>query len=116
MDRSLVEGNPHSVVEGMIIGAYAIGSHTGYVYVRHEYPLAVKNLTLALQHARQHGDDHGFRGDHRVRGQLHRCGHRRHQHQRGGRGGRGCGQRRELCRVHRVGADHVRRRLQRQRW
>ncbi|MGD8337168.1 MAG: NADH-quinone oxidoreductase subunit NuoF [Desulfobacterales bacterium] len=55
MDRSLLEGNPHSVVEGMIIGAYAIGSHQGYVYVRHEYPLAVKNLTLALQHARHYG-------------------------------------------------------------
>ena len=41
MDRSLLEGNPHSVLEGMIIGAYAIGSHEGYVYVRNEYPLAV---------------------------------------------------------------------------
>jgi len=55
MDRSLLEGNPHSVIEGMIIGAYAIGSHAGYVYVRHEYPLAVKNLTLALQKARDLG-------------------------------------------------------------
>jgi NADH-quinone oxidoreductase subunit F len=51
MDRSLLEGNPHSVLEGMIIGAFAIGSHEGYVYVRHEYPLAVKNLILALQGA-----------------------------------------------------------------
>ena len=49
MDRSLLEGNPHSVIEGMIIGAYAIGSHYGYVYVRHEYPLAVKNLDIALE-------------------------------------------------------------------
>jgi NADH-quinone oxidoreductase subunit F len=55
MDRSLLEGNPHSVLEGMIIGAYAIGSREGYVYVRHEYPLAVKNLTLALKHAREWG-------------------------------------------------------------
>jgi len=55
MDRSLLEGNPHSVIEGMIIGAYAIGSHDGYVYVRHEYPLAVLNLSLALQQAAEYG-------------------------------------------------------------
>jgi len=55
MDRSLLEGNPHSVIEGMIIGAYAIGSHYGYVYVRHEYPLAVKNLDIALEQARKYG-------------------------------------------------------------
>ena len=55
MDRSLLEGNPHSVIEGMIIGAYAIGSHHGYVYVRNEYPLAVKNLILALKQARARG-------------------------------------------------------------
>jgi NADH:ubiquinone oxidoreductase subunit F (NADH-binding)/(2Fe-2S) ferredoxin len=55
MDRSLLEGNPHSVIEGMIIGAYAIGSHEGYVYVRHEYPLAVQNLTKALEQARDNG-------------------------------------------------------------
>lgn len=55
MDRSLLEGNPHSVMEGMIIGAYAIGSHHGYVYVRHEYPLAVRNLSIALDQAREYG-------------------------------------------------------------
>jgi len=55
MDRSLLEGNPHSVIEGMIIGAYAIGSHNGYVYVRHEYPLAVTNLSIALEQAREYG-------------------------------------------------------------
>ena len=55
MDRSLLEGNPHSVIEGMIIGAIAIGSHEGFVYVRHEYPLAVKNLTIALQKAEKLG-------------------------------------------------------------
>ncbi len=55
MDRSLLEGNPHSVLEGMIIGAVAIGSHVGYVYVRHEYPLAVKNLMTALQSAKKMG-------------------------------------------------------------
>ncbi len=55
MDRSLLEGNPHSVIEGMIIGAIAIGSNQGYVYVRHEYPLAVTNLTTALESARELG-------------------------------------------------------------
>jgi NADH-quinone oxidoreductase subunit F len=55
MDRSLLEGNPHSVLEGMIIGAYAIGSSQGYIYVRNEYPLAVKNITLAIDKAREHG-------------------------------------------------------------
>jgi len=55
MDRSLLEGNPHSVIEGMIIGAYVIGSHYGYVYVRHEYPLAVVNLGTALEQAREYG-------------------------------------------------------------
>ncbi len=49
MDRSVMEGNPHSVVEGMIIGAYAIGVHQGYVYIRAEYPLAVDNLRVALR-------------------------------------------------------------------
>ncbi len=55
MDRSLLEGNPHCVLEGMIIGAIAVGSHEGYVYVRHEYPLAVTNLGIALDSARQMG-------------------------------------------------------------
>ena len=55
MDRSLLEGNPHLILEGMIIGAIAIGSHEGYVYVRHEYPLAVKNLSIALQRAEELG-------------------------------------------------------------
>ena len=55
MNRSTLEGNPHCVLEGMIIGAYAIGSHDGYVYVRHEYPLAVENTALALEAARSYG-------------------------------------------------------------
>ena len=55
MDRSLLEGNPHSVLEGMIIGAYAIGSDEGYVYVRHEYPLAVQNLDIAIEDAKKCG-------------------------------------------------------------
>ena len=53
MDRSVVEGNPHLVIEGMIIGAYAIGSTEGYVYIRAEYPLAVNRLRLALDEARK---------------------------------------------------------------
>ena len=55
MDRSILEGNPHSVVEGMTIGAHAIGATQGYVYIRNEYPLAVQNLRIALQQAREHG-------------------------------------------------------------
>jgi NADH-quinone oxidoreductase subunit F len=55
MNRSTLEGNPHLVLEGMIIGAYAIGSSEGYIYVRHEYPLAVKNFELALEAARERG-------------------------------------------------------------
>jgi NADH-quinone oxidoreductase subunit F len=55
MDRSLMEGNPHSVIEGMIIGAYAVGSNEGYIYVRNEYPLAVTHLTLAIEAARKMG-------------------------------------------------------------
>lgn len=55
MDRSLLESNPHSVVEGMIIGAYAMGAEQGFVYIRNEYPLAVENLGIALSQAREHG-------------------------------------------------------------
>ncbi len=55
MDRSVLEGNPHSVIEGMVIGAYAVGSHEGFVYVRAEYPLAVDHLKHALHQAREYG-------------------------------------------------------------
>jgi len=55
MDRSLMEGNPHSVLEGMVIGAYAIGSREGYIYVRNEYPLAVKNAEIAIKQAEEYG-------------------------------------------------------------
>jgi len=55
MDRSLMEGNPHSVLEGMIIGAFAIGAQEGYIYVRHEYPLAVENAGIALRQAEEYG-------------------------------------------------------------
>lgn len=55
MDRSLMEGDPHAVLEGMIIGGYAIGATSGYIYIRAEYPLAVKRLHLAIQHANERG-------------------------------------------------------------
>jgi len=55
MDRSLVEGNPHSVLEGMIIGAYAIGSHEGYIYIRNEYPMAVRHMSIAMEQAEAYG-------------------------------------------------------------
>jgi NADH-quinone oxidoreductase subunit F len=59
MDRSIMEGNPHSVIEGLIIGAYAIGASHGYIYVRNEYPLAVEHLTTAIKQA----TDYGFLGE-----------------------------------------------------
>jgi len=55
MDRSLLEGNPHRVLEGLIIGANAIGARHGFVYVRQEYPIAVENLSVALEQAREYG-------------------------------------------------------------
>jgi NADH-quinone oxidoreductase subunit F len=55
MDRSLVEGNPHVILEGMIIGAYAIGGHEGYVYIRNEYPMAVRNMKRAIEQAEAYG-------------------------------------------------------------
>ncbi len=55
MDRALMEGNPHSVLEGLIIAAYAVGSHRGFIYVRMEYPLAVESAKFALQQAREKG-------------------------------------------------------------
>jgi len=55
MDRALLEGNPHSILEGLIIGGYAIGSYEGFIYVRQEYPLAVENVTLAIKQAEAYG-------------------------------------------------------------
>jgi len=55
MDRSVLEADPHAVLEGMIIAARAIGSHQGYIYCRAEYPLAVKRLNIAIAQARQYG-------------------------------------------------------------
>ncbi len=53
MDRSVLEGDPHAVIEGMIIGAYAVGARSGYLYVRAEYPLAIKRLKKAIADARE---------------------------------------------------------------
>jgi NADH:ubiquinone oxidoreductase subunit F (NADH-binding)/(2Fe-2S) ferredoxin/NAD-dependent dihydropyrimidine dehydrogenase PreA subunit len=58
-DRSILEGNPHSVIEGMIIGAFAVGSNNGFIYVRNEYPLAVEHAREALDQAK----DYGFLGE-----------------------------------------------------
>ena len=55
MDRSILEGDPHSVIEGMLIAAVAIGSRNGYIYVRNEYPLAVKRLVTAIKQAESYG-------------------------------------------------------------
>ena len=55
MDRSVLEGNPHSVLEGMLIGAFATGASEGVIYVRNEYPLAIKHLIIALRQARELG-------------------------------------------------------------
>ncbi len=55
MDRSILEGNPHSVLEGLILGAYAIGASEGFIYVRQEYPLARKHAVKALDQAREYG-------------------------------------------------------------
>jgi NADH-quinone oxidoreductase subunit F/NADP-reducing hydrogenase subunit HndC len=55
MDRSILEGDPHAVIEAMIIASYAVGSHQGYVYVRAEYPVAVHRLRIALDQARKYG-------------------------------------------------------------
>lgn len=54
-DRSLLEGNPHSVLEGIIIGGYAVGAKEGYIYVRNEYPLAVKHVGMAIRQAQEYG-------------------------------------------------------------
>jgi len=55
MNRALMEGNPHSILEGLIIGAYAIGSTEGFIYVRQEYPLAIENMEIAIKQAEEIG-------------------------------------------------------------
>ena len=78
MDRSLLEGNPHRVLEGMIIGAFAIGAREGYIYVRDEYPLAVKHVTSGHRRARETGPPGRKHPRHRF--QL------RHPYRQGSRG------------------------------
>jgi NADH-quinone oxidoreductase subunit F len=55
MDRSMIEGDPHRILEGMLVAAWAMGADTGYFYVRAEYPLAVSRLRKAIEHAHDHG-------------------------------------------------------------
>ena len=55
MDRSILEGDPHCVVEAMMIAGYAIGANKGYIYVRAEYPIAVKRFQIAIDQAREYG-------------------------------------------------------------
>jgi len=55
MDRSILEADPHAVLEGMLIAGYAIGAHQGYIYCRAEYPLAIKRLEIALEQMKEHG-------------------------------------------------------------
>lgn len=82
MDRSILEGDPHSVIEGMMIAGYAIGADKGYVYVRAEYPLAIKNLRKAVKDAQSRdllgenlfGTDFDFNMDIRVGAGAFVCG------------------------------------------
>ena len=55
MDRSILEGDPHSVLEAMMIAGYAVGANKGYIYVRAEYPIAVKRFGKAIEQAREYG-------------------------------------------------------------
>ncbi len=55
MDRSILEGDPHSIIEGMLIGGFAVGARKGFIYVRAEYPLAIERLERALNQARKEG-------------------------------------------------------------
>ena len=55
MDRSILEGDPHAIIEGMTIMAYAVGAHLGYIYIRAEYPIAVNRLRIAISQAREYG-------------------------------------------------------------
>ena len=55
MDRSILEGDPHSVIEAMTIAGYAIGATQGYIYIRAEYPIAVHRLQIAINQAREYG-------------------------------------------------------------
>jgi len=76
MDRALLEANPHSVVEGMVIGSYAVGAHEGFVYVRNEYPLALEMIITATEQARRAGllGDDIFGTGHRFDIRINRGG------------------------------------------
>jgi len=83
MDASIMDGDPHAVLEGMLIGSYAIGAHEGYIYVRAEYPLAVKRLTKAIADA----EERGYLGD-----DVFGSGWRFHVHLKLGAGAFVCGE------------------------
>lgn len=74
MDRSIIEGDPHSVIEGMLIGSFAIGANEGYIYIREEYPLAVKRLREALKQAEEYGflGANVFGSDHSLKIKINR--------------------------------------------
>ena len=55
MDRSVLEGDPHRILEGMVIAGYAVGAQQGYIYIRAEYPLAIERLRLAIKQAERNG-------------------------------------------------------------
>ncbi len=74
MDRSVLEGDPHAVIEGMLIGSLAVGAHEGYIYVRSEYPLAVSTITHAIRQAEEGGllGDDIFGSGHALRIKVRR--------------------------------------------
>ena len=82
MDRSIIEGDPHSVIEGMLLAAYAIGASQGYVYIRAEYPIAIDRLDKAIKQARSYnllgnnlfGTDYCFDIDYRIGAGAFVCG------------------------------------------
>src|SRR5690606_29139615 len=82
MDRSIIEGAPHSVIEGMLLSAFAIGAQKGYVYIRAEYPIAIERLERAIAQAREYGflgenifgSDFSFDLDYRIGAGAFVCG------------------------------------------
>ncbi len=82
MDRSIIEGDPHSVIEGMLLSAFAIGAQKGYVYIRAEYPIAIERLERAIAQAREYGflgenifgSDFSFDLDYRIGAGAFVCG------------------------------------------
>ncbi|MCL4534884.1 MAG: 4Fe-4S binding protein [Bacteroidetes bacterium] len=76
MDRTLLEGNPHSIIEGMLIGGYAVGAREGYLYVRNEYPLALQHAAIAVRQAEELGllGEHVLGSDYSFRLHLIRGG------------------------------------------